>query len=183
MKPLLSTTHRPNGRIRGTFVYLVLCEERGIIFVKVGIADEPIKRLRAIATGCPLDVGVLAYVELPNRAAAFQAERELHIQFQQWRTRGEWFRFKKKDKKPFNTRLRMVLAHWERPSWQMKWTKLDAVALLRQITAKRLLLDAKKARAQMSRAIASELSTRPEFFPPGLGQTPISKLLGQRNRS
>jgi hypothetical protein len=156
-------TLRRNGRIQGTYVYLVLCEEGASIFVKIGISDQPIKRLRELATGCPLVPGVLAYVELPSRPLALLAERGLHSQFTQWRSRGEWFRFRKRDREKFNAGLNTVLSKWKGPSWPMKWTKLNAIELLQQINHTAQLKQAAdlKRKLQKNRA---KIEARPDIY-------------------
>jgi hypothetical protein len=155
--------YRNNGRLRGTYVYLVLCQEQKSIFVKIGVADEPIKRLRGLATGCPLDPEILAYVELPSRPVAFQVERGLHRELLPWRIRGEWFKFDPRDRAAFNERLREVLVPWNKPSQPMKWTKLNAGELLRKITAAHLRSEAAKDRRAIrktkSLAVALELES------------------------
>ena len=164
MSMFTSTVFRPNGRIRGTYVYLVLCQEQKSIFVKIGVANEPIGRLRGLATGCPLEPEILAYVELPSREAAFQVERELHRELLLWRVRGEWFKFNPRDRAAFNDRLREVLAPWNKPSRPMKWTKLDAGELLRKLTADNLRVDAAKHRRAIRKtkkmALAMELESQ-----------------------
>lgn len=132
MKILGSGGYRAGGRISGCYVYLLLCQERDLIFAKVGVSGDPIKRLTNLLAGCPLEPGLLAMVELQNRARAFRVETAIHEQLVAWGSRGEWFRFERTDKVAFNTALQMALAEFKSPSWPMTWTKLNVSELLKQ---------------------------------------------------
>lgn len=108
---------------------MLLCEDDGSIFAKVGTAKDPLKRARDIMVACPVPAGVLAYVELPNRTKARQMERELHGAFVQWHAGGEWFKFKATDKTAFNSAWQIVFGALSQPNWPLKWTKINAAAL------------------------------------------------------
>ena len=70
---------------RLTKIYAIGQEPRGL--VKIGRAKDPEKRLRAMQTGSPLPLTLLAAAELPAGM-----ERELHRELSRARVRGEWFR-------------------------------------------------------------------------------------------
>lgn len=112
-------------------MYLLLCEGEGSLFAKVGMAKDPLDRARTVLVGCPLPPGVLAYVELPGRLKARQLERELHGALKPWHTGGEWFKFKAADKPAFNSAWQIVFGALSEPSWPLKWTKINAAALVR----------------------------------------------------
>lgn len=122
---------RPNGRLRGYYVYMLLCQDGSTIHAKIGRAHDPIKRARALIVGCPIEPGVLAVCELPSRSTAQRAEAALHHLLKDWRTRGEWFRFEPADKETFNHIWRTALGHFASPSWPIRWTKLSMPALQR----------------------------------------------------
>ena len=129
--------YRCDGRILGSFCYMVLCHGDGSIYLKIGHSREPIVRLNQIRTGCPLEPRILAYCHLPSHEHAVRVEAALHTALDKWRIRGEWFSFKPLDKKAFNDSLNSVLTAFAKPSWPLKWVKLSARALMRQAAAKK----------------------------------------------
>lgn len=133
MKIVATGGYRSGGRLSGCYVYLLLCQERDLIFAKVGVSQDPIKRLTGILVGCPLIPGVLAVVELQNRQRAFRVEASIHSQLREWRSRGgEWFELRAGDKCTFNAALRSALDEFASPSWPLNWTKLNVPELLKQ---------------------------------------------------
>lgn len=122
---------RPDGRLRGAYVYLLLCREGDAIFAKAGRAQDPISRARDLLVGCPLAPGVLAVAELPSRPLALRAENALHRALERWHARGEWYRFGQADRAAFNDAWRAALAEFASPSWPIRWTKLSMPALIR----------------------------------------------------
>ncbi len=62
--------------------YLVAAE--GSHLVKIGIAKDPMRRLRELQTGQPMELRLLWSV-----AGAY--EHDLHVHFAAYRVRGEWF--------------------------------------------------------------------------------------------
>ncbi len=76
--PIAARKHRPAG-----FVYFI-GGERGPI--KIGHACDPYTRLRTLQTAYPEDLFIYATLE------GCQAdERSLHLEFAEFRLRGEWF--------------------------------------------------------------------------------------------
>lgn len=65
-------------------VYFITCRETAT--VKIGCADEPAKRLKAMQTGCPHKLVIEAVFK-----GSYKREREFHAQFAEHRIRGEWF--------------------------------------------------------------------------------------------
>lgn len=122
----------PDGRIRGSYVYMLVCRNSDGIHIKVGMSDNPLNRLGSLLTACPLKPGVLATVELPNRPTALRFEKELHCALEQWRHVGEWFLFKPTDKPAFNAAIRSAAVHFAKPAWPMRWQKHSVAALLAQ---------------------------------------------------
>jgi hypothetical protein len=119
-----------DGRPRGYYVYLLLCQIDGLIHVKVGRSDDPVERLNELLVGCPVEPGILAVCSLPTSKMAWRAEAELHCVLEPWHTHGEWFSFKPEDRSAFNLAWRAALLHFASPSWPMKWTKLSVRPLL-----------------------------------------------------
>lgn len=132
MKLAQTPSHRSDGRLRGSYVYLLLCYEAPTIHVKAGRSDDPVKRLQGVLITCPIEPGLLATCELPSRTVAARAEAALHRAFRPWHTRGEWFRFEPNDREVFNAAWRGALAEFASPSWPVRWTKLSLRPLLAQ---------------------------------------------------
>lgn len=65
----------------------------GVKFVKVGHTHELVARLAGIQTGCPVQIGQVAYCRFPSIEPAREAERLIHLAMRNHRSQGEWFRF------------------------------------------------------------------------------------------
>ncbi|MGW0497431.1 GIY-YIG nuclease family protein [Streptomyces sp. NPDC003007] len=66
------------------FVYLIGAE--GLDLVKIGTTADVAKRVRAMQTGLPLTLSVLWTCE-----GGRELEKALHLEFQKYNRRGEWF--------------------------------------------------------------------------------------------
>lgn len=125
-----------DGRIRGSYVYMLLCRDAGFIYVKVGMSDVPTKRLAALRVSCPLTPKVFYVVEVHSRDKAKLLEAELLSAFQEWHHNGEWFRIDPKDKASFNEAWRLAFLAHSSTSWKLAWTKI-AVGPLAALAKKR----------------------------------------------
>lgn len=112
------------GRIYGSYVYCLLCDDGDKIFIKIGASHAPTQRMHHILGGCPVPPGVLAFAALPSKEIARNAENALHVVFEEWRTHREWFRFHKDEKPRFNELLRTALVRFSSRSWRLKWEKM-----------------------------------------------------------
>jgi len=75
-------------------VYIMFAEMRGIydkMNVKIGVSDNPKKRLKGIQTGCPGDVHLIRTFEAGQDA--YIHEGYLHKLYKEFSTGGEWFEF------------------------------------------------------------------------------------------
>lgn len=113
---------------------MLMCENGDGIHIKIGLADNPIQRLRGLITGCPLVPGLLSYVELPSRLKALNFEQELHCALEQWRRFGEWFLFQYSDKSEFNRIIQDTAKHFASPSWPIAWKKLDLLPIFAKLS-------------------------------------------------
>lgn len=77
---------------RPSFIYLIRCEK----CVKVGIADDPVRRVLEMQTGNPFPLK-LEHAWPTNNA--YQAEQCLHIELRDKHHAGEWFRLTKNEVK------------------------------------------------------------------------------------
>ena len=62
-------------------------------FVKVGHTHELVNRLAGLQTGCPVQIGDVAYARCPNIDVARQTEGLIHKAMRLYQSQGEWFRF------------------------------------------------------------------------------------------
>ncbi len=75
-------------------VYVMFAEMRGIydkMNVKIGVSDNPKKRLKGVQTGCPGDVHLIRTFEAGQDA--YTHEGHFHKLYKEFSTGGEWFEF------------------------------------------------------------------------------------------
>ena len=75
-------------------VYVMFAEMRGIydkMNVKIGVSDNPKKRLKGVQTGCPGDVHLIRTFEAGQDA--YIHEGHFHKLYEKFSTGGEWFEF------------------------------------------------------------------------------------------
>ncbi len=81
-------------RERPTYVYMIGHERKDGMLggpVKIGVSDDPAKRLKQMQTSSPQKLAILAVIAMPMRKAAFMLEAVLHAYFADKRMQGEWF--------------------------------------------------------------------------------------------
>lgn len=119
-----------DGRLRGVFVYMLLCRDDGPIYAKVGISANPEKRFQEIRTGCPLQPRQLFIMEQPSRQNARRIEKALHGALRPWHATGEWFATTLREKSAFNAALKAALRPHDSDAWPCRWDRIDARGLL-----------------------------------------------------
>jgi hypothetical protein len=75
-------------------VYVMFAEMRGIydkVNIKIGVSDNPKKRLKGVQTGCPGDVHLIRTFEAGQDA--YIHEGYFHKLYKDFSTGGEWFEF------------------------------------------------------------------------------------------
>ena len=76
------------------FVYVMFAEMRRIydtVNIKIGVSDNPKKRLKGVQTGCPGDVHLIRTFEAGQDA--YIHEGHFHELYKEFSTGGEWFEF------------------------------------------------------------------------------------------
>jgi hypothetical protein len=69
-------------------LYVYFIQVKGTIIYKVGVTNNPLKRVEVLQTGCPFDIELkMAFVTVN----ASDVERRIHNELLQFRRRGEWF--------------------------------------------------------------------------------------------
>jgi len=76
------------------YVYIIKCCNGKNYPIKIGVADNPEKRLSELQTGSPYGLALISKFEMPSREAAYNLECWLHKRFKSARMSGEWFRSK-----------------------------------------------------------------------------------------
>jgi hypothetical protein len=76
------------------YVYVMFAEMRGIydtVNIKIGVSDNPKKRLKGVQTGCPGNVHLINAYEAGKDA--YKHEGYFHKLYKEFSTGGEWFEF------------------------------------------------------------------------------------------
>lgn len=66
--------------------YVYVIGNRTMKICKIGFSINPCKRIKAIQTGCPYPVEIIALFE-----GDIKTERKLHKRYVKFKTNGEWF--------------------------------------------------------------------------------------------
>lgn len=73
-----------------TYVYFISTKRKKV--VKIGIANNPEKRLKTFQTANYEELVILRVIKVANRDLAFKLENALHQKFKKYHIRGEWFK-------------------------------------------------------------------------------------------
>lgn len=124
------------GNLIGCYVYMAMCADGDQIHIKIGMSQDPQKRIVALANNSPLVIECLAIVSLQSRQRAAKLERDLHDALAKWRTNGEWFKFSTSDKAEFNRLQGTALDKYQSPSRKLKWAKLNVREIMKSARAR-----------------------------------------------
>jgi hypothetical protein len=135
----VENSHRfhSDGRLRGSYVYMLLCRDDGPVYIKIGISDAPSKRLMALRTACPVQPRQFCFVEVRSRSRARTIEKQLHFAMDAWHTQGEWFRVAMHEKPAFNQAWRSVLNANRETGWRYEWERISVPAFAKQLDQNR----------------------------------------------
>lgn len=61
-------------------------------YLKIGISEDPEKRLSQLQTGSPLELSLIDKVKVRSESEAKAIESAMHIHFRGKRIKGEWFK-------------------------------------------------------------------------------------------
>ena len=73
------------------FVYFIQCGHDKKPPVKVGVARNIERRLKALQTGNPYELKVLCFIKCANSLEAYNLESFIHSELKNRKVRGEWF--------------------------------------------------------------------------------------------
>jgi hypothetical protein len=122
-----------DGRLRGTYVYMLLCQmEFGPIHIGVGRAKEPLQRLAKLRSACPVIPRIIALAELANERKASAVERDLHVELNRWHTHLSWFRVDPMQRTEFNAAWKAAVAKHSTPSRPIEFRQYDVETLIEQ---------------------------------------------------
>lgn len=83
------------ARSPGCCVYLIFArDDKGPMYIKVGISATPALRANGVQTGCPIKIKRVIAFTCGDRRDAREAELALHAALAPYQSSGEWFRFK-----------------------------------------------------------------------------------------
>lgn len=135
--PVLYTSKQNRGWYGGSYVYFLICagDAEGVIFIKIGLSDNPTDRLRDLVNNCARPPLTFAWVHTYSRGISMKIEKELHRRFKEWRVKGEWFKFTLDEKDSVFKPIRSeVLSGWKTPDWPLELSVIDVNRFLSEGT-------------------------------------------------
>jgi len=69
-------------------LYVYFINVKGTCIYKIGVTNNPLKRVEVLQTGCPFDISLKMAFVTPN---AVTEEKRIHKELLQFKRRGEWF--------------------------------------------------------------------------------------------
>lgn len=131
--------YTPDGRLRGSYVYMLLCQIDRPIHIKVGRSSTPFSRLDDLRISCPVVPQVMAVAEVFSIRKAVRLESDLHLALDNWHSHLEWFVVLPEERAAFNAAWKPVIAAHSTPSRRIEWISHSVPALIRAAeTRKRL---------------------------------------------
>ena len=126
------------GTIRATYVYMLLCQDDGPLYIKIGITERPDQRLMELVNSCPVSPAVYALVGTNNRKYAQSLEGALLDGYKKWRTNGEWLALSVDDKPEFNEIWKSIFRTFQKrwPAWDAKWDKVSVPGMVKRAKAR-----------------------------------------------
>lgn len=105
-------------------VYCAFAEDGDWVYVKIGMSVRPVNRAKAIVCGSPFDIKRFVFCHIGGMKVARRFELVAKSSLLEFRTRGEWYRFKPEMGAEFQRIIRAVYRKalgFDRP---LKWTEL-----------------------------------------------------------
>lgn len=107
------------------WVYMLLCRDDGPYYIKVGISQNPVKRLSSLRTACGVKARMLLCTEVWSRRAAARIEASVHAALDEWRVEGEWFKVQPEDRDRFNAAWSPVFAQYRNKSYPLELKRVS----------------------------------------------------------
>lgn len=125
-----------DGRLRGSYVYMLLCQVEEPIHIKVGRSCWPLSQLDRLR-----DAQVISVAEVASLRKAVAVESDLRVALARWLTCANWFTVLPAERADFNAAWKPVIAAHSEPSRRIDWRNYSIP----------LLISAAKERQQVAR--------------------------------
>jgi hypothetical protein len=104
-------------------IYAAFASDRGDVYVKVGSTVRPLQRVRGLVTACPFHIKRFVFCHVGSMKLARGIERATMHKLAEYRTRGEWYRFKAAEADAFKEGIRWA---YRRVTGRrdLKWTEI-----------------------------------------------------------
>jgi len=122
----------PDGRLRGSYVYMLLCQVQGPIFIKVGRSCDPFSRLDELCQESPVVPLAMAVAEVHSHRQAARVEADLRHALWLWHSHFEWYVVYPFEKSAFNAAWKPVMAAHSAPSRKIEWNHYSVSQLIEQ---------------------------------------------------
>lgn len=93
------STDNPLTKIKGKLVYFIGADGD---YVKIGVSNNPVRRLNSLQQGNPHEIWLMAIINSP---APYASEAALHEKFADKHIRGEWYLLDRPDDYEFIRRI------------------------------------------------------------------------------
>lgn len=103
-------------------IYCAFAQDRDEIYVKVGMSVRPVQRVRSLVTACPFRIDRFVFSHIGGMEQAQKFEAMVARDLADWRTRGEWYRFKPHAAQSFKTVIQD--AYRRACGRALKWTEV-----------------------------------------------------------
>jgi hypothetical protein len=122
-----------DGWQAGSYLYFLCCagDSKDVVYIKIGISDQPTRRLYALANGCALRPLTFGVCHIYSRKMALKMEREMHRTFKAWRMQGEWYRFTVMEKTMFATMREEILKPYRSKAWPLSIAVTGVLPVMR----------------------------------------------------
>jgi hypothetical protein len=114
-----------DGRMRGSYVYMVLWQVEEPIVIKLGRSCTPLSGIERL-----IEARVISLLEVPSLRAAVRLQSELCAALSKWNSCLEWFTVLPQDRAEFNAAWRPVIAAHSSPSRRIHWHNYSVPALI-----------------------------------------------------
>lgn len=143
-----------NGRyaLGRCYVYFILARDKlpaSPMYLKIGLSENPIVRVRAVQVGCPVVVSKAGMVKCLSRKQAMLVEKDLHLEFADHSSSGEWFRF---DWEAIGVRENMMERIERTLSARLREWKWENIDLASALAVQRILAAKRQSRSRARRA-------------------------------
>lgn len=99
--------------------YIYFIREVNSHYVKIGYANDPVKRVGELQIGNPHDLIIAHAIQVADAATAKRIEHVFHVRFQSALVRGEWYVLSERDLE--DVKLMVEVAHESAKAERKLW--------------------------------------------------------------